>query len=224
MTIETIKQEFAELIKERDEIIRLLDLKEKEIKNSDEYKKAEKEHQRLEKESDKLYDGIRNKENSIKEEFLHNIGGYYESPSYSKAYGININPEVIDAIKKTFDFKRLSGSAIESIVQKMMRHKQIESKEIKSLEDEKRKIDAEKERFYNELSEIESKYTKELNQKLNANNLERREKEQQLALLQMNEGEKIEDVPNYVKKNVLEKYRRECENNFMKVFENLKDK
>ena len=216
--IKVIEQELVELKKKNVELIMKLNVKIDEIKNSIEHEKLEEEMEKSIKESNEFVKKISNKEYLIENKFLN---GFQNMPCYFTNYGSNIKPEVINAIKKTFNFNSLSGSAIESLVIKMMDYKISESEEIKKLKEKKEEIDLQVSGLCSKLSNFECEYQKGFDYKINEIEREIVNKEKELALLQLQEGEKIENVPKFVKKRVLEDYSEQCENNFMKVFEVL---
>ncbi len=221
--ITKLEKEIKDLNIQKDSLATDRNKKDDEIRNSQEYKKITSRHEKLDKDSGKVYEDLKTLENEIKSRFF-DIHDSWTSPSWSTTYGKNIYDMVISAIKRTFDFKRLSGSTIESITRNMFNYEIDNDERVIEKKRIKKEIEVKIWRIREELDTLLKNGTEEIQTKISKILGEIRIKEEEVISLKLLQGKdvKSKDLNNpYLKKSVQRDYRLECEEKFMKVFENF---
>lgn len=222
MKTEQLTKEIEELKKQKKSLVEKRDKIENNFEQSEECKTLDEEINKLNKEEDGFRDKVYKIEEDITLKFLTTGSN---NPSWSTTYGKNILPEVIEAIKQTFDFKRLSGSTIEDIVRRMIYHqKQIDEKR-KEFEEKRHNINIEKNRKQSEKYDLQNELTKTITNGIQELSEFIDKKEEELISIKLEEGKDVKkaELQNpYLKKQALNRYREDCEHDFIKVFEKLK--
>lgn len=225
---ETLKTEIAQLEKGLEGIAKRREAKHKEIENSEEYKALKVKYAELDKKVDSLYKQTQKRNIEIASEFVEQSNEHlYVSPSWSKTYDENIHSNVILAIKKTFDWKKLSGSAIEGIVTKLINGRRAEDETIKKLNEstseasfERGNVGGEQQKLMTPEKDIDSEHYQCLQK------IDELKKELARFLLHKEDSSSKEikeatELGSYTKKQVLEEYREQCILQSKKVLENL---
>lgn len=231
VNIEELKKEIKELETQSNKLNEEIIDRRKAVEGSKEYIQLSKEVQNFEKKSSDYNKKITERKKLIAGDFIVvEPDSHYPRPSYSQTFGRNIHSDVIKAIKKTFDFERLSGSAIESIVSEMISYKQKDDKKLMQLYEEQIKNNLGANRVSNEMNKIMDRSVKDLEDNRNKlfNQIQQKRTLIADAVLTHGEGtrEDLKDtgVSFYTKKRSLEEYRMECIQNFKKVFDNMEGK
>ncbi len=222
MDTKKLTKEIEELKKEKNSLVEKRNKIGDDFDNSKKYKTLNIERGRLDSKTDRLRNEIEKIDEDIRFNFLINDS---RSPSYSTTYGENIKLEVISAIKQTFDFKRLSGSTIESIVRRLINHKQQNNEKRNELKEEINNLSFEEDKIDTKISRLRSELIGALENKIYDLSCSINDKEEELVKIKLDEGKEVkkEELQNpYAKKKVLNEYRENCEQDFIKVFEKLK--
>ena len=224
INIEELKKQIEELQSQSTKLNEEIQTKRKEIEASEEYLQLSKKIDELGKREQDYDQKTIERKNLIASEFiLTESDSRNTMPSYSQTFGKNIHDEVIKAIRKTFDFKRLSGSSIESIVSSMIDYKERNDKKLIQLKEKSKEISIENRQISENMQTL-SNFLKELEKKYQSLINQIHQKKTQIANVVLIHGEgtmqdlKDVDVGFYTKKRSLEEYREECLRNFKKVF------
>ena len=220
-TKEQLIKEIEELKKQKESLIEKRDKIENDFEQSEKYKTLSEEINKLEEEEKGFSKEIQKIDEDINFKFLTEDSTY---PSWSSTYEKNIHPEIINAIKQTFDFKRLSGSSIETIVRNLINHQKSIDEKRKELREKEDKLSIEGNNKESEKWELKNELTRDAQKEINDLHNLIEEKEKELVRIKLDEGKEIkkEELQTpYLKKQVLNEYREECEHNFIKVFEKL---
>ena len=227
--INSLKQEIAEFKSQIEKINKERDAKKKEIEESEEYKSVKAKVEELTSNSNRLSTKESEREKQIKERFINfRSSDSWARPSYSQTYGRNIKENVISAIKKTFDFKKLSDGTVEGIVSNMISNLKQKDESLAKIGDEKRLINIESYKIEGMLSNLR-KPAEDINSKKYQleNNISEKEKEIVTLIINQektsaSEMKQLSGLDNkYTKKRALADYRDKCEQEFRKVFDNL---
>lgn len=221
METEQLTKEIEELKKQKKSLVEKREKIGNDFEQSEECKILNGEILKLDKEGDEFSREVYRINGEINLKFLNTDS----SPSWSTIFGKNIHSEVINAIKQTFDFKRLTGSTIEEIVQKMIYHQRQIDEKRKGLEEKRDNLNLKKTNKQSEKYDLKNELTKTITNEIQELSESIDKKEEELIRIKLEEGEDVkkEELQNpYLKKQALNRYREDCEHNFIKVFEKLK--